>query len=200
MKRPGDQPPPRRRGPADGDLPVSLAGHLLLSNPALTDENFHRTVVLISQHSAAEGALGVILNRPLGRVLGDEAEPFTYTVLADIPLYLGGPVAPQQVILAAWQASEDGRHFQLYFGIAEEKVVELRQAEPRPEMRAFLGYAGWTAGQLEDELEAEAWLAVPIDTGLLETHDGVELWKALLSRSHPEWRFLAEAPEDPELN
>lgn len=196
----GDQSPLRRFPASPPEGPATLAGHLLLSNPALTDDNFHRTVVLVSQHTAAEGALGVVLNRPLGRDLGEEAEPFAYTALADVPLYVGGPVAPQQVILAAWQASEDGRHFQLYFGVTEEKVLQLRGSDPRPEVRAFLGYAGWTAGQLEAELAAHAWLVVPIDTGLLEELDGVELWKALLAKANPEWRFLAEAPEDPGLN
>jgi len=181
-------------------LVTSLAGHLLLSNPALTDENFHRTVVLLSTHVTGEGALGVILNRPQGRTLGEAAEAFTYTVLADIPVYTGGPCSPDQVILAAWQSSEDGHRFQLHFGLTEEKVLELRQADPHTVVRAFLGYAGWTAGQLEAELAAEAWAVAPLDAVLLEQIDGVDLWKALLGPVNPEWRFLAEAPDDPGLN
>lgn len=179
---------------------TSLAGHLLLSNPALADENFHRTVVLLSTHVTGEGALGVVLNRPQGRTLGEATDEFTYTVLADVPLYTGGPCSPDQVILAAWQASEDGHRFQLFFGITEEKVLELRQADARTEVRAFLGYAGWSAGQLEAELAAEAWAVVPLNAALLEELDGVDLWKALLGPANAEWRFLAEAPDDPGLN
>src|SRR6185369_14655942 len=92
----------------------TMAGSLLLAHPALRDPNFRRCVVLMSAHSA-EGAMGVVLNRPLGKRLGQLSGDFALGGLAGVELFNGGPVQNEQLVLAAWQLRADG--FRLHFGI-----------------------------------------------------------------------------------
>src|SRR5437764_12967126 len=90
------------RNLGDG-MPLSLAGSLLVAHPNMLDPNFRRTVLFISAHDAEDGALGVILNRPLDKqvseLVGDEPPP----ALADVPVFLGGPVGRNQLMFAAFE-------------------------------------------------------------------------------------------------
>src|SRR4051812_5635172 len=122
----------------------SLAGALLLAHPSLRDPNFRRAVVLMSAHGP-EGAMGVVLNRPLGRRLGELKGDFALGPLAGVPLCQGGPVEDKQLVLVAWQTREDG--FRLHFGIEPDKALQLLD-EDGTTLRAYVGYSGWSAGQL----------------------------------------------------
>ncbi|WP_309397295.1 YqgE/AlgH family protein [Cerasicoccus maritimus] len=177
-----------------------LSGQLLVSHPSLLDPNFRHTVVLISAHTDDDGALGVIINRPLGVTLGEKNDDFTFGPLSDVPIYEGGPVQTDQVILAAWRWDEDGRVFRLHFGLSEEAARKLKLADDNAEIRAFLGYSGWSQGQMEHELEQNAWLVSPVTDTLLADEHGEDLWKSYLHRLQPELGFLADAPDDPSLN
>lgn len=177
----------------------NLAGSLLLAHPSMMDPNFHRAVVLLSAHNE-EGALGVIINRPMERSLGDFSEEFAGGVLSGIPVFNGGPVNEQQIILSAWQAESAVGMFRLYFGIDLEKASELLIAPEQPTIRAFAGYAGWGEGQLEAELAQNAWIVSPVAPELLDQYDGVDLWRTILGQISPELRVLADAPDDPSVN
>src|SRR5436190_21638598 len=100
----------------------TLAGSLLLAHPSMRDPNFRHSVVLMSAHNA-EGAMGVVLNRPMGKRLGELNGEFALGPLAGVGLFNGGPVQTEQLVLAAWQARPDG--FRLHFGIEPEKAVPL---------------------------------------------------------------------------
>lgn len=182
------------------DSPPTIAGSLLIAHPDLSDGNFHRAVVLISAHSLEDGALGVIINRPMGRTLGEVHGEFAYGPLAEVQLYAGGPVATEQMLLSAWQWNADTGVFRLHFGINAEKAAELLANEPGTEVRGFLGYAGWTSGQLEGELKQTAWVVAPIDSPDFTEKKDEELWKALLVRAQPDLLFRLDAPEDPSVN
>lgn len=175
-----------------------LSGSLILAHPSLRDPSFRRSVVLISSHDS-EGAMGVVLNRPLGRTLGQLDPGFALGPLASVPLYRGGPVREEQLILCAWQVESSGTELKLYFGVEPERAIEL-QAESGYEIRAFLGHAGWTGGQLEDELDREAWVLMPVGAGLLQFASDESLWRGLLAELDPEWKILAEEPDDPSAN
>lgn len=175
-----------------------LAGSVLLAHPALRDPSFRRSVVLLSSHDA-EGALGVVLNRPLGRTLGDLDPVFALGPLASVPIYRGGPVREEQLILCAWRAEPGGAELKLYFGIDPGKAGELR-SESGYEVRAFLGHAGWSGGQLEDELEKDAWVVIPLGVGLLDFPPDETLWRGLLVGLDPEWRIHVDEPDDPSRN
>lgn len=175
-----------------------LAGSLLLAHPKLRDPNFAHAVVLMSLHNS-EGAMGVVLNRPMGKVLADLGPEFRRSELARIPLYCGGPVNPEQLILVAWQTRSFDGTFKLYFGLDPDKLRELMHEGPL-EVRAFLGYSGWTAGQLEGEMKQKTWLVSPVPAELLGRLEGVDLWKRIVGGISPEWRVIADEPEDPSQN
>lgn len=173
-----------------------LAGTLLLAHPSLRDSNFRRTVVLMSVHDD-DGAMGVVLNRPLGRKLGDLNGEFALGPLATVPLFQGGPVQDKQLILVAWEPQPEG--FRMHFGIEPDRAARFL-AEANAEVRAFLGYSGWSRGQLERELKQEAWVVADIPDDLLgQSHDAA-LWRTILGRVGEEWKLLAEEPEDTSLN
>lgn len=175
-----------------------LGGSLLLAHPSLKDDNFKHTVILIASHDS-DGAMGVVLNRPLEKKLGDLSEEFAAGALAGVPLFAGGPVQPAQVILCVWRPHPESDGFQLMFGLDPERAAELI-GEEGVHMRAFLGYAGWTGGQLEDEMQRDTWVVSPLVADLLEDSPDEQLWRDLLGQIDDEWKLLANEPEDPSLN
>jgi putative transcriptional regulator len=175
---------------------TSLAGSLLLAHPALRDPNFRRSVILMSTHGA-DGAMGVVLNRPLGKRLGDLNVDFALGPLASVPIFGGGPVQTEQLLLAAWHERDDG--FQLQFGLEPDKAGQLT-GEPRTQVRAFFGYSGWSAGQLETEIDQNTWIVTSVPPNLLEQPLDAELWRAILSRQGGDWKLLAGEPDDPTRN
>ncbi|MES2694026.1 MAG: YqgE/AlgH family protein [Verrucomicrobiota bacterium] len=174
----------------------TYAGSLLLAHPAMKDPNFRRSVVLMSAHNA-EGAMGVVLNRPLGKRLGELSGDFALGPLASVPLYTGGPVQTEQLVLAAWQARDDG--FRLHFGIEPDKALQLL-AEEDTHVRGFLGYSGWSAGQLENEMKLRTWVVAEVPEDLMTHAQDETLWRTVLGREGLQWRLLADEPENPGVN
>lgn len=174
----------------------SLAGSLLLAHPTLKDPNFRRAVILMSAHSA-EGAMGVVLNRPTGKHLGELNGDFALGALASVPIFTGGPVQTEQVLLVAWQPHVDG--FRLHFGVEPDRATQLA-TEEGTQLRAFLGYSGWSGGQLENELKLNTWIVTDVPGELLDHPFGSDLWRRVLGGLGEEWRLLAEEPEDTSLN
>ena len=178
----------------------SLRGHLLVAHPNLREPNFAESVVLLSAHSAEDGALGVIVNRPTGRVLGDLKDDFRDHALSRLPVFHGGPVSGNELLLAAWRWLEDEGMFQLFFGVSAEKMIELQDTWPDLEARAFAGYAGWSQGQLEGELLQKSWIVAPLRQDYLG-EDKNWTWRTILTAENPDtWGFLKEMPEDPSWN
>ncbi|HVU32343.1 MAG TPA: YqgE/AlgH family protein [Opitutaceae bacterium] len=174
----------------------TLAGSLLLAHPAMRDPNFRRSVVLMSAHNA-EGAMGVVLNRPLGKRLGELSGDFALGPLAGVPLFRGGPVQTEQLVLVVWQQHPDG--FRLHFGVDPEKAQQLL-AEEGTEIRGFLGYSGWSAGQLENEMRLKTWIVTDVPEDLLTHSQDESLWRTVLGREGDDWKLLANEPDNPDLN
>jgi putative transcriptional regulator len=186
MPKPDDAPP--------------FSGSLLVAHPGLHDPNFRKTIVLLSAHDEEDGSLGVIINRPTGQTLSELNGEYAFSPLAHVPVYEGGPVQKDQVLLAAWHWMPENAAFRVYFGISEEKLAEIMAEEPGAEARAFLGYSGWSEGQLEMERQQNAWLVIPVSGHLMEGLDGPAMWREILASTWPELAFLADAPDDPTLN
>ena len=108
------------------DTKETLAGSLLLAHPSMRDPNFRHSVVLMSVHNA-EGAMGVVLNRPMEKRLGEFSGDFALGPLASVPMFSGGPVQTEQVVLAAWESRPDG--FRLHFGVEPDIAVQLLDEE-----------------------------------------------------------------------
>lgn len=141
--------------------------------------------------------MGVVLNRPLGKRLGELSGEFALGPLAGVPLFNGGPVQNEQLVLAAWQTRDDG--FRLHFGVEPEKAAQLLEEEGT-HVRGFLGYSGWSAGQLEKEMKMRTWVVVDVPEDLLTQTQDETLWRTVLGREGAEWRLLAGEPENPEAN
>jgi len=133
----------------------SLKGKLLIAAPLLVDPNFHRTVVLVIEHSA-EGALGVVLNRPTELPVADAVPELAE--LDDGWVFAGGPVQPQAVIALAEYADlpPEGAVCGPIAPIGVESDMDAL-AEQVTRVRVYAGYSGWGEGQLEGELEEDAW-------------------------------------------
>jgi putative transcriptional regulator len=179
----------------------SLRGRLLVAGPALLDPNFARSVVLIGDHDD-EGALGVILNRPLPVTVGDAAPPLAPLVGSGDSIFQGGPVQPQAaVVLAEFERVEDAGliafdSIGFLMGEIEEEVTgRIRRA------RVFAGYAGWGPGQLELELQEEdGWIVEPALPADPFTDEPEALWSAILRRKGGRFAMLATMPLDPSTN
>lgn len=177
----------------------NLSGVLIAAHPGLLDPNFRRRVVLISSHSAEDGALGVVVNWPLKQTLGEVDPAFELEPLGRVPLYRGGPVAQEELLFAAWQWLPKEGLFRLAFGIDHEQARSYLGA-PGYQVRAFLGYAGWGQGQLEEEVAHHSWLLSSVAGKSLTGEEGTALWRKILSGISPEMKILADAPEDPSRN
>src|SRR4029450_7834283 len=127
------------------ESPRSLAGSLLVAQPNMLDPNFRRAVLFISAHDPDEGALGVIINRPLDKQVADIVSEASPKGLADIPVFLGGPVGKNQLLLATFEW-EKGDGLKLNHNIDLEKASEAAD-QKSPSVRAFVGHAGWGARQ-----------------------------------------------------
>lgn len=180
----------------------SLAGSLLLAHPVLRDQTFRRTAILMSSHDD-QGAMGVVLNRPLNKRLGEFGGDFAFGPLAEVPVFDGGPVAKRQLILCAWRPHDsgegDGDSVQLLFGLDPQRAAELAGQEG-VQLRAFLGYAGWSGGQLEGELARDTWVVADLEPEIIQSRPDETLWRRALSELDPQWRLLAGEPDDPERN
>jgi putative transcriptional regulator len=180
----------------------SLRGKLLLAAPALKDPNFDRTVVFIAEHSE-DGAMGLVLNRPSEAPVVDAIPDLTWVADSDELVYVGGPVAPNGVIvLAEW---DDPSHAvvlvddDLGFVPGDVEDTDALAAAVR-RARVYAGHAGWGPGQLEDELAEEAWIVEAPLREELFSNDPEGLWSAVLRRKGREFALLSTMPPDPSLN
>ena len=177
----------------------SREGSLLLAHPSLSDGCFDRSVVWVIAHSSEDGAIGVIVNRPLQITLGEYNRKLHHAELASVPLFYGGPVDDRRVTLVAWKQADETGTLKFYFGIDESKACELIADDQGFEVRGFLGYSGWGQGQLENELKTDSWVVAELSTKL-SALNSPNAWKSLMVAENPLAALLALAPRNPSLN
>ena len=176
----------------------SLRGQLLLDSGQLRGSFFHRAVVLICHHDA-DGAFGLVLNQPTENKVGD-------VLVADLPeglkesrLFLGGPVQTTALSYLHGDAFLPDANViaNLSVGHSLDELVDLSGAySPSRQVRCFAGYAGWSGGQLEGEMERKAWLLHPASLEVVFSENSSSLWKEILMAKGWKYRLLAEGPED----
>lgn len=184
------------------ELPKYLKGQLLLDSGQLNGSFFQRTVLLICQHDA-EGAFGLVLNRSSGNKLGEMIVADVPEQLKDQPLYLGGPV---QLSALSYLHSDNflpdaSVMPNLDLGHSLDSLVELGESfSTTKKVKMFAGYAGWSAGQLEDEMKRQAWLTHPASLDLVFEPSPEKLWQMILRQKGIKYRIMADMPEDVSLN
>jgi putative transcriptional regulator len=185
------------------DKPLQ-AGTILLSEPFMWDENFRRTVILVCKHHSIEGTTGVILNKPVKLELEDLLESFPKGFNGQ--LYLGGPVGTDliQILhtmgdrLEGSQKMCDG----VYWGGDFHQLKKLiRQGEiTNRHIRFYIGYSGWDAQQLRDELKDNSWILADARHKYIFDDDPDGLWRRIMNDMGGIYHTMASYPENPNLN
>lgn len=187
-----------------GPMDESARGRLLVATPDLHDPNFSRTVVLMLEHGA-QGALGVVLNRPVDLRVEEVLPEWAERASAPACLFVGGPVSPAAAIGLGRGVGEGvgvGEGFEALFdGIGTLDLdLENHPVPDLADLRIFVGYAGWAPGQLEQELDAGGWLVLDLAPEDPFTPDPSQLWTRVLRRQRGTTAMFALAPEDPSTN
>jgi len=181
----------------------SLQGYLLLASPKLRDPNFAQSVVLIVQHDE-NGALGLIVNRPTETTLADAWSQVSETAcVSQAKLFQGGPCeGPLMVLHGKPSVGQMEVTSGVYFSTEAESVTWLVQNEAVP-AKYFVGYAGWSPGQLEAELVDTGWQVAPAEAEhIFDTPE--DYWLKLTqtlarSRTYPQVTDKT-MPTDPSMN
>lgn len=185
----------------NGTPPVQ--GSVLISEPFMLDPNFERSVIMLCEHNE-DGTLGLVLNQSSNLLLSDVLEGIDND---GFPLYVGGPVQANALFFlhqAYGKLSSGTRIGQnLYWGGDFDRLLLLINEEliEPEEVKFFLGYSGWSAGQLDKEIEQNSWAVHPeFDNAIAFVADGEDLWKQALISLGPKYAHVAQFPKSPNWN
>jgi putative transcriptional regulator len=177
-------------------------GKILISEPFLPDTFFNRSVVYLTDHNP-KGSVGFILNKKLDIKISDAVSGFEGW---NEHLNMGGPVAPDTLhyihnlgTLVPKSVHVEG---DIYWGGDIDAIRELiKSGSVSPvQIRFFLGYSGWSAGQLERELKENSWVIAKVKSEMIMNSRGVDSWKRFLKSLKNKYRVWADFPESPEMN
>jgi putative transcriptional regulator len=177
-------------------------GILLIADPFLKDPNFLRTVVFLCEHKE-EGSFGFVLNRQFTNTV-DQLVP--ELLGHKLPVFYGGPVQQDTIhflhqypdIIPGGQEIIKG----VYWGGDFDRMVKLINTGgiDTGKIRFYIGYSGWSGGQLDDELKEKSWLTVKATRKLIFHHKFEELWKDSLKQLGGDYEMMINFPIDPQLN
>jgi putative transcriptional regulator len=167
---------------------LNLTNHLLIAMPALADPNFHQTVAYICAHTA-EGAMGIVINRPsnmgLGEVLSQMQVESTQTTVNNIVVFNGGPVQRDRGFILHSPSNDWEMTLKVNdeYGLTTSRDIldAIAQGRGPQDCLVALGYAGWGAGQLEQELAENAWLNSPASSEIIFRLPPERRWQAAFS-------------------
>jgi putative transcriptional regulator len=177
-------------------------GKILISEPFLPDKFFNRSIVYLTDHTP-QGSVGFILNRKLDLKICNAIEGFDGW---DENLNMGGPVAPDTLHylhnlgdLIPKSVHVEGT---VFWGGDIESIRELIKTGKinKSQIRFFLGYSGWSAGQLEKELKEDSWVIARVKSDIIMNSRGNDTWKKVLRSLKNKYRMWAEFPDSPEMN
>ncbi len=177
-------------------------GRLLISEPFLNDPQFRRTVVLLADQTD-DGAVGFVLNRLLA-ISTNELIP---DILEhNFPIFYGGPVEPDTLhfihkagtLITGAQEIAEG----IYWGGDIDMLNDLlkRNIVTPDEFRFFVGYSGWAANQLSDEIADKAWWIANGNADIVFDDDLENMWKRIVSSLGKDYAYMANSPDDPTWN
>ncbi|HCX20850.1 MAG: hypothetical protein CMB80_21420 [Flammeovirgaceae bacterium] len=188
---------------ANDNLIKPERGDLLISEPYLPDPNFERTVILLCEHDE-NGSFGFVLNKPSNSNLDElieEAEGFDPTV------YVGGPVQQNTLHFlhrSPGNLSNDKEIVNgIFWGVDFDRLLTSinTKAIDKKDLKFFIGYSGWSEGQLIDELKSKSWIVYKNATPeLVFNMNAEELWKEALKNMGGKYKMISNYPTDPRLN
>jgi len=177
-------------------------GNILISEPFLADNYFRRSIVYLTEHNS-EGSMGFVLNKPLGIRINEIVDDFPE---CDFSVSVGGPVSNSTVHYIHTLGAQIPDSIEVAEGIfwggdfdLVRQLIAEGTVKPN-ELRFFLGYAGWSEGQLDLEMEEHAWLVGKIPRRMVMHSMGSEFWEKTLASYNNKYRAWANFPEDPGLN
>jgi putative transcriptional regulator len=176
-------------------------GILLIANPFLKDPNFSRTVIFICENMP-EGTFGFVLNKQFPKTLNELIPDLD---MPDFPVFSGGPVQPdslhflhQYPELISGEEVFDGVY---WGGNFDSLQIHLKNNDiSSDKIRFFIGYSGWTEGQLDNEMKEDSWLTVKATRKLIFDTIANETWKESLNYLGGDYKMLINYPIDPQLN
>jgi putative transcriptional regulator len=181
-----------------------LSGRLLVASPMLQDENFRRTVILMLDHGE-DGALGLVVNRPMAVDVSSVLPAWQPYTTAPGRLFQGGPVQLDSALGLVAMPGNATEPVGVRLLIGSIGLVDL---DAPPEvivsglagLRIFAGYAGWSAGQLEGEIDDGAWYVVESEPRDAFTDSPERLWREVLRRQRGRLAMVSTYPDDPTQN
>jgi putative transcriptional regulator len=180
-------------------------GSLLVALPSLTDPNFVQSVVLLCEAGTDGGAMGLVINRPSPLQLAEALPEEALLKGHEIPIYLGGPVQTDRILLLARAEAPAEGFIEVLDGISLGGTLDaLKEAATGQgitgEFRPYRGYAGWGPGQLESEIDLGAWLLLPGDPELVFSRSPQTVWQQLMARMGEPLEIYATMPPDLSMN
>lgn len=177
------------------------AGKLLISEPFMGDENFERTVILLCEHNA-NGSFGLVLNQKTKFTLSDVIDD-SYS---EQPIFTGGPVQQNTLHFLHRLGNEVHNTTQvtddIYWGGDFEQVKSMLnyQNGETDTVKLFIGYSGWEAGQLQQELSKDAWYVTDADPSFIFETPPKDVWRQVLRQMGGNYKVISNYPTDPRLN
>jgi len=177
-------------------------GKILISEPFLPDTFFNRSIVYLTDHTP-QGSVGFILNKKLDIEVSSAIEGFEGW---DVNLGMGGPVAPDTLhyLHSLGETIPNSIHVDgdIYWGGDIDVIRDLIKHKKIKEsdIRFFLGYSGWSAGQLERELKENSWVIAKVNSKIVLNTMGNDIWKKVLRSFKNKYRMWADFPDSPEMN
>ena len=177
-------------------------GTMLLAEPFMMDFGFKRSALLLCDHGV-EGSVGFILNKPIDMEVDSLLADFPAT---NLPVFYGGPVATDTLhylhnmgeILD--ESIEVGQGIFWGGNFSQLKALIRQGVTSNYLLRFFVGYSGWSAGQLSDELDYGSWVLADFDPGYLTLQDPTHLWKLIMSSKGSTFDIISEIPDDTHWN
>ena len=180
-------------------------GSLLIANPVLPDPNFSRTVILLCNHNE-QGSFGLVINRSAELKAPDLFSSIDILKSYNEKIYIGGPVS-QSMVFYLFRSSQDVGDLDevcsgVYLGSSLETLESLYLDidYQKENIRFYLGYSGWSGGQLDGEMKQNSWLIQSADEQIVFLDSEDLMWPRAVNSLGEEYQYLTKAPVNPQWN
>ena len=180
-------------------------GSLLIANPVLPDPNFSRTVILLCDHDE-QGSFGLVINRSTQLKAPDLFININILKSYNEKIYLGGPVSQSMVFFLCRSPSAAGKLDEVCSGVYLGSNLETLESlyasleNPEQDIRFYLGYSGWSGGQLAEEMEQNSWLVQRANEQFIFLDSESLIWPQAVNSLGEKYQYLTKAPVNPQWN